>query len=180
MVLDSGRYQISLLHQPVEADFCNQETKQQPQRYRRNRQKNALTKDQLLHLLSGCTQRLDFSVLLNLLGDPDLEDIINDHNGKQHDSEDQGSTNHNHFIARLQYPLQVEVIDDHVFSGQCRRNPRFLFYNRRNIIHRYICRIAQGKIDIILPVTLRNTLIIKILRTEYNIGSLDGIFIPVI
>ena len=76
MVLDSGRYQISLLHQPVEADFCNQETKQQPQRYRRNRQKNALTKDQLLHLLSGCTQRLDFSVLLNLLGDPDLEDII--------------------------------------------------------------------------------------------------------
>ena len=111
MVLDSGRYQISLLHQPVEADFCNHETKQQPQRYRRNRQKNALTKDQLLHLLSGCTQRLDFSVLLNLLGDPDLEDIINDHNGKQHDSEDQGSTNHNHFIARLQYPLQVEVID---------------------------------------------------------------------
>ena len=89
MVLDSGRYQISLLHQPVETDFCNQETKQQPQRYRKNRQKNALTKDQLLHLLSGCTQRLDFSVLLNLLGDPDLEDIINDHNGKQHDSEDQ-------------------------------------------------------------------------------------------
>ena len=47
MVLDSGRYQISLLRQPVEADFCNQETKQQPQRYRRNRQKNALTKDQI-------------------------------------------------------------------------------------------------------------------------------------
>ena len=42
MVLDSGLYQISLLHQPVEADFCNQETKQQPQRYRRNRQKNTL------------------------------------------------------------------------------------------------------------------------------------------
>ena len=179
MVLDSGRYQISLLHQPVEADFCNQETKQQPQRYRRNRQKNALTKDQLLHLLSGCTQRLDFSVLLNLLGDPDLEDIINDHNGKQHDSEDQGSTNHNHFIARLQYPLQVEVIDDHVFLVNA-AGIRDFFYNRRNIIHRYICRITQGKIDIILPFTFRNTLILKILRTEYNIGSLDGIFIPVI
>ena len=52
--------------------------------------------------------------------------------------------------------------------------------NGNYFIHRYTCRIAQGKIDIILPVTLRNTRIIKILRTEYNIGSLDGIFIPVI
>ena len=92
--------------------FCNQETKTAaPAVSKEPPEDMPSLKDQLLHLLSGCTQRLDFSVLLNLLGNPDLEDIINDHNGKQHDSEDQGSTNHNHFIARLQYPLQVEVID---------------------------------------------------------------------
>ena len=103
----------------------------------------------MFHLLFCRSQSLDFSILLNLLGDPDLEDIINDHNGKQHDSEDQGSTNHNHFIARLQYPLQVEVIDDHVFLVNA-AGIRDFFYNRRNIIHRYICRIAQGKIDIVI------------------------------
>ena len=43
------------------------------------------------------------------------------------------------------------------------------FITERNIIPRYICRIAQGKIDIILPVTLRNTLIIKILRNQIQL-----------
>ena len=66
MVLDSGRYQISLLHQPVEADFCNQETKQQPQRYRKisavskEPPEECLTKDQLLHLLLVAPSALIF------------------------------------------------------------------------------------------------------------------------
>ena len=61
MVLDSGRYQISLLHQPVEADFCNQETKQQPQRYRRNRQTprkiNCFTFSCCTHFQAGSPRR---------------------------------------------------------------------------------------------------------------------------
>lgn len=65
----------------------------------------------------------------------DTEDSLELYNCKN-----QNPAYRNHFITRLQDPLQIEIIDYNVFffdpTSCCN-----LLYNRINIIHRYICRI---------------------------------------